>query len=363
MHAYKNQGRKEVRDAIAVVTKPGWETDYSGFSCQTGCRLALIIYPQSELFYYQPAPEDFSVWRSLMQDTSAGVYGRQCAAFFLLDTDNKAREFLAKECRDKDPRRRFNASTVLAIYMRQKFDVESESNPPSWSVDLAISLMADGSLDNIDTEETRGGIAGGGGVEKDSTDILQTPMWDVCRMMAWTKEHKAVDTLIGVVKRDPKNPEAAFALGEIGDAKAIPVLLSILKSGTGGQDFDVIALGQLKCREAVPILTARLGHPRTTFSGMDNIETEKILNALRDIGDKSAIPFIKAFLAQSDNASQTADAKRVLTQLEDDDPVTGSSRSFMPMVSLPQKNPHPVVTQSLRKSLNFRMRNTAKPPS
>lgn len=310
-----------LKEAIAVATRPGWETDFSGPGCQTGQRLALMIFPQSEALYYQPKPEDLPFWKSLMHDRRAGNYARQCACYFLLDTDAEARAFLTHEVREKDPRRRFNAATVLNLYMREKFRGGENSKPPQWAIDLTILLLADGSVDHIKTEEAKYGIPEGEGVERDSADILATPIWDLCDVMRWIKEAKAVDALIAVLQRDPKNPSAASALGDIGDAKAIPILLTILKDENGYDHSEVTALGHLRCREAVPFLVAKLGHPKSTFSGLDVLETQYLLEALRDIGDKNAIDPIKAFILVSDSPKKTTAAKRVLAQLEQDDAV------------------------------------------
>jgi hypothetical protein len=205
--------------------------------------------------------------------------------------------------------------------MREKTRHDKSCKLPSWATELSISLLADGSVDRIDTEETKGGVECGKGLEGDSEDILNSPIWDLCTVMMWTKEKIAVEALIEVLKRDPKNPCAASALGEIGDSRAVPILVKILKDKSGYDHSEVIALGKLRSRESVPFIAAKLGHPKTIFSGMDILETGYLLEALRDIGDKVAIDPIKAFILSSDNPKKTATAKRVLVQLEQDDPV------------------------------------------
>ncbi len=325
LHAYENVGDADIQQAVSVAKHIGWETDCSGNTTQTGYRLALMIYPESEVFYYKPKPEHLPIWKGLMRDTSASNYARQCGAFFLLDTDADARRFLEKEMRNKDARRRFNAATMLSFFMKQCWRTEAHKSPPQWSINLAISLLADGSLDRIWIRE---GIVGGQGPEADSSDILGTPIWDLCSMLGSLKESKAVPALISVLERDPKNPTAAWALGEIGNPTAIPVLLHILKNGSGYDHSEVTALGKLKCKDAVPILTARLGHPKTTFGDLEIGETRIILEALRDIGEKVAIDPIKEFIPLSDNSEKTAVARRVLAQLELPDPVTALLELF-----------------------------------
>ena len=137
------------------------------------------------------------------------------------------------------------------------------------------------------------------------------------------KEKKAVPALISVLQRLPGTGGAAFALGEIGDPRAIPVLMKVLQDRSGYEDREVTALGKLKCKEAVPVLISRLGNPRTTFSGMDELETSAIFEALLAIGDARAIAPIEKYLAGANPARSKAIARRVLVQLQSPDPVKG----------------------------------------
>jgi HEAT repeat protein len=134
------------------------------------------------------------------------------------------------------------------------------------------------------------------------------------------KEKDAVPALISVLDRCPDVGGAAFALGEIGDKRAIPVLMKLLENRSDWQDDEVTALGKLKHKEAVPILISRLGHPRTTFSDMDIIETEILLEALLAIGDRRAIEPIREYLDGVFPEKSKAAAKRVIAQLDSADP-------------------------------------------
>lgn len=320
--AYELMGDDQVRRAVVIAKHVGTENDASRFRCQTGLRLGLMIYPESYEMHYIPKPADIPIWTGLLNNSRASPYARLCACFFLFDTDPQAIRFLEKELRSSNPRLRFNAATVLVMFMLEKMQKSPQERPPQWSIELSIRLLADGSLDRIDTPETRGLVSLGEGFESDSGDILATPCWDFCWVMGNLKEQSAVSALISVLERNPANPTAARALGDIGDPKAIPILMKILTDKTGYDHSEITALAAFKHKPAVPILCARLGHPETTFGGFDIVETEIILNALNEIGDKSAVPIIKAFIPLSDNPRNTSTAKRVLIQLEQDDPVS-----------------------------------------
>jgi HEAT repeat protein len=321
LHAYEKIGRAEVKAAMEIVKRPGWETAISGPACQTGLRLALILYEESDLMHYEFRQEDIPSWQGLLHDTSASRYARHCACFFLLDADPEARAFLTQDLRNPNPRCRFNAGTVLELFMRQKCQ-RDPAQVPEWTILLTIDLLSEPWMDRIDTDETRRGIRGGQGVDHDSTDIMSTPMWDLCRMLGWLQDSRAVDSLIQVLERDSKNPAAASALGYIGDRRAIPILLRILKDNTGYDFSEASALAQLKCREAVPVLGERLLEvSKDTSSVMLGSDISRLLNALLEIRDPAAIPFIKTYLKGAHNPKDGLAAQRVLVQLEEEDPV------------------------------------------
>lgn len=325
-HAYENLGRPEVREAVAIVKKPGWETDQSGPRCQTGLRLALINYEHSELMHYRFEPADSIVWRGLLHDTDASHYARDCAAYFLLETDAAARSYLEKEMRSDDPRRRFNASTILAFHFQRMTFSGDDGAACEWTVTQAIDLLAQGFLDRIDNKETQGGIQGGQGEEHDSTDIMSSPVWEICNFLGHRREKRAVEALIRHLERDTKNPSAAFALGQIGDIRAVPVLLRMLKEKSGYDLSEADALAALNCQEAVPVLGERLVEISTPDDDklkedFRQIHANRILDALLKLRNpKAAVP-IRTYLQKNSNPSVRPNIERVLIQLESVEPV------------------------------------------
>src|SRR5207237_218524 len=141
----------------------------------------------------------------------------------------------------------------------------------------------------------------------------------ICRTFGFMKLRKAMPALINVLKRLPRTGGAAFALAEIGDPDGIPILLKVLKEDSGASKHEEItALAKLKCQEAVPLLIALLPN----LSDRDSfIQTERVLSALLEIGDKRAIQPIETYLKEDHGERSLAIAKRVLVQLKSDDPV------------------------------------------
>jgi HEAT repeat protein len=127
------------------------------------------------------------------------------------------------------------------------------------------------------------------------------------------KLERVVPTLIGLVDRGIADPGVLFALGEIADARATPVLLGLLRDDSCGSGELAIALGKLKGSEAVPLLTARLQDPQRPG--------EPILEALTDIGDRKAVEPIELYMKSCPYPWTVAAARRALANIRDEDPV------------------------------------------
>ena len=299
------ENRLQLQQAIEIVTHPaGGFASMSPFQTQVHYRLANVLWIGKDTAY-KFDPRDTPKWRDLMRNEAASHYGRLCAAYFLLRTDEEAQKFISKEVRSDDLRHRYNAAVLVLDHFETNRDF-------AWDADLMISLLADGSLDGSGVlssphENFRDG---------DRDDIMHTPIDDYCWRLGQFKVARAVDALISVVTRGAPAQGAPFALGEIGNPKAIPVLLKLLHSTRA--DRAATALGTLKCREAAPFIAATLLDRKT--AGI--FGEEAFLGALRDIGDKSVVPVLEQFVASEKNPRYKASAVRVLVQLKEKDPVS-----------------------------------------
>lgn len=296
-----------VDEAIQLVGKPAEGFgNMSPFELQVHYRLMSLLYQAGYKYDEQHAPS----WKTCMLDKKRNMYARLSAAYFLLDQHEEAREFIAAQLASKNLRHRYNAAEIVKLHV-------DRNSKEKWGIGVLIKLLADGSIDGSGVTSSPAGEYPDG----DRNDIMMTPIDDVCWGLGLMKEKEAVPALISVLERRPKTGGAAFALGEIGDKRAIPILMKVLKDRPGYEDRDVTALGKLKHKEAVPILISRLGHPSTTFSGNDIIETQNLLKALLEIGDKRAVEPIEEYLKGDYPERSKAVARRVLVQLKAPDPV------------------------------------------
>lgn len=324
-NAYKSSGRPEVRQALQIVSRPGWESSASGWSCQTGLRLALMLHDYSDLMHYVFQPEDAVVWKGLLQDDEASRYGRDCAAFFLLDLDQEARIWLETEMRQEKARWRFNAATVLSIYLQETIQLDGDRPTLEWAKIQAIDLLDKGFLDHIEGAG-RSPILSGQGKEQDSTDILHSPLWDICSTLGYFKEKRAVNALVKHLRRCPHTPSAASALGQIGDPRGIPVLLHILKNKTGYDLSEANALAALGCQEAIPIMGQLLveltqEEPDALKRSGAMMDADRLLDALLQMRNRTAVGFIQSFVQKCADPKERARAERVLAHLELNAPV------------------------------------------
>lgn len=134
--------------------------------------------------------------------------------------------------------------------------------------------------------------------------------------LGMTKSRTVVNALIMLLTRDKiagVRGAAAVALGQIGDASAVPALSEALGRRIAGTGFfshltrskteenefvrrsAAVALGQIKSRAGVPALIAALSNERAG----DDVRREAA-RALGIIGDPSAIPSLRAALTSPD---------------------------------------------------------------
>jgi HEAT repeat protein len=308
--AEDNKKAASFDDALQFLQRPDGNIDRIMSrppGLQVHHRLTGVLYDLN----YKNDLRDATQWLKIVNDPKENMYVRICAAYFLTETKEEARKFLESHLTSENLRYRYNAAEAVRMFV----DRDPEK---AWGIDLLLKHVASGSLDGSGVTSSPEGEFPDG----DRDDIMRAPLDDFCWDLGFMKCQRAVPTLIGVLERLPTTGGAAFALGEIGDTKAIPALMKVLKNRSGYEHREVAALGKLKAKEAVPILITRLGNPETTTGGLDNLEMEDVLESLLAIGDRRAIEPIKAYIETKPSKSITAAAKRVLVQLDSEDAAT-----------------------------------------
>lgn len=298
-----------VERAIHAAEKPGGDfgdrplINMSPFERQADLRWMGLEYGLR--YRYEPAHAE--AWLTCLRDDKRSVYARLIAAYYLLNDHEEARKFIAAQMKSPDLRARYNAAATVERAVRP-----FRKNPQqAWGAKLLVEALADGSLDGSGVKS----VTMNQGLERDSADILNTPIEEVCSAMGYLKPPEAVPALISVLQRRPQTRDAVFALGELGDPRAVPILMELLKSGAGGAECnEAYALAQLKHKEAVPVIIERLQK-----RGEKN--PEALLTALLALGDRRAVAPIEQFLATDDSDEAKRIARRVLAQLRSDDPV------------------------------------------
>jgi HEAT repeat protein len=273
----------------------------SGMELQTTCRWQGLEYG----LRYRYEAEHADAWLKSLRDDTKSIYARLVAAFYLLDDHEEARKFIAAQMKSPDLRSRHNAAAIVNRYVAPY----RKSSQQAWGERLLIDALADGSLDGkrIDPSSQADYPEG------DRYDFSHTPIDDVCRHFTSDKHAEAVPALISVLKRRPQTGGAAIALSAIGDERAIPILMQLLVNRTGHEEYIAYALAKFKHGEAVPIIAARLGQPRSY--------TWALLEALLMFNDRRAVEPIEKYLAGNPPDEEKSAARRVLVLLRSPDPV------------------------------------------
>jgi HEAT repeat protein len=127
--------------------------------------------------------------------------------------------------------------------------------------------------------------------------------WDaICRRAGELKLADAVDPLIAILRRRPSDGEAALALGEIGDRRAIPVLLKTIESNGHIQEFHIYALRDLGA-PALPDILIR------------HLDDYKCVDMLGDLNAKEAIEPLKKTLSTSKDEYLNSKIRLTLVRL------------------------------------------------
>jgi len=154
----------------------------------------------------------------------------------------------------------------------------AERKTPEWLVKLCLAILSD---NRRVTGRDKNGVPRGRSLTISSceTDDL---VWALGR----TRCREAVPLLVERVMMRQADWYTLTALGQIGDARAVPALIEGVKHAYFDERLygqAVYALGQLKARDAVPVLLEDIDYPES-------------IEALGEIGDSRALPALRAIL-------------------------------------------------------------------
>lgn len=255
-------------------------------------------------------PRYIPKWQTLLKDKDANVYGRICAARFLLDTGEhgSAEQFLQSQLDSSDIRRVYNTGAALVHYVQC-------GGKSCWAVGKMIALLDDSRLiRRVNGDDNLGG-KWDDFPEGDFEDPTYSPLDGICACLGALKAGDALPGLIHLLPQEFHSSSAIDALGDIGDPSAIPALIDVLKSDKAHADRAIWALAKFKYAPAVPLIVDRLRQTRH-----QDYEAAQIIDALGDIGDSRAIPAIREAAAGSGHDVASA-ARRNLVRLENKDPL------------------------------------------
>jgi HEAT repeat protein len=237
------------------------------------------------LYHARPIRDHMERWMDNEQD---GAMRWLIAAEAAKANSQKAARLLLAAMKGTDYKTTVSAHRALFYVL-----LHQESNPPGWAVELAMAALSDSRcVTHPDYRSSRPLTIS---YHADETG-------DLVSILGHTRCRRAVPLLIGMA-RGLKNGEfegsrnAVRALGRIGDARAIPVLLELhkalgetveWKSGFGFTNYFGLvlgALGDLRAAEAVPALLGQLEYPA-------------VIETLKEIGDPRAVVPLERLVAE-----------------------------------------------------------------
>ena len=206
---------------------------------------------------------------------------------------------LLETMKDTDYRTRVNVHGAL----KRLFPFPA-NEPPAWVVELSMAALADNRY--VTGLEEAKWVAGTAFTVASCAGDLET---ELC----YCKCRKALPLLIERLRKGQSRSYTTLMLGEMGDARAIPVLIELVEAagktakyskGYGlSEEFSrpAHALSKLKAREAVPLLLRYIEYP-------------EIIADLGDIGDPRAVPILRQVV--SARGKITRDGKDVYPDVQ-----------------------------------------------
>lgn len=228
---------------------------------------------------YVPSESDAPLLLEFMRNEATGIDQRLAAAAFLLGLGvPEAQEFVKRQMEGIDGRAVFNALVVAIRY-------EDFRETEEWRTRLlagALEHLYPRVLENIKHGRATSQEWPESPSDRAWHDMESYYFDDVCQALGTPEAKSAVPILIRFLEREPFRWGAAQALGLIGDHRAVPVLLSILRNKDVYNPEIVGALARLRARDAVPDLL------RILIDGDDY----RAAWALGEIGDARAVPVL-----------------------------------------------------------------------
>lgn len=137
------------------------------------------------------------------------------------------------------------------------------------------------------------------------------PDADIASALGSARCKEAVDILVKWLDTSDEilASSVAFALGQIGDKRAVPYLIKVVENSKAGVIAGIIALGQLRDRRAIPVLRKALQ------SSNPHIRAQAIF-AIRQFNDRAFIEDLKPLLNDPDKLvrERAKDAIKFLNQ-------------------------------------------------
>lgn len=266
---------------------------------------------------YHANAEDTAKLIDVMNDEARDHVIRLCCARYLLDLENaRARQFVSQGLQSRDVHTLHNSAEALRSHVAR---AAGERRKVDWGCEQIVALIKTDRLLEPYAEQIRKGES----FSIESRSWYSETFNELCRAVGEAKYRPAVPVLAEILGRIPDSGDAAWALGEIGDASVILALLKTMKDTDGDLRPEwVEALGRLHAKEAVPAIVRYVesdGEPQ------HQLAEERLCiaaNALGRIADPHAIAPLKAAVARWDaGAHQTIAARIALANLDSTDAV------------------------------------------
>ncbi|MCD4780949.1 MAG: HEAT repeat domain-containing protein [Candidatus Omnitrophica bacterium] len=278
-----------IEQALEIVS----QKEYQGFNYGPGdpevaLRMATIHW-QGE---YTPQKADIPQLLMALQGNELDTYQKLCVSKFLLDLNvEDAKTFIEKQLANSNKSIFNNAIAIIRLHVNR--------NPErAWGISKLIEFLQNGKSRPWQKSDGQG---------IDGSSVFNNVCYDLGSM----KYKPALDIMIKLTKQYPDAYGPACALREIGDLRAVPILIDTLEVKDGNRQrlrpSQVEALAKLKAKDAVPILLKYLQDDHV-ISALGEIKDERAIKPLQDIiANEKKFPYVQL------------EAKLALVKIQSDD--------------------------------------------